>query len=305
MCVLTSISLSPSSHSAFSSVGGLFDPLATSGGPDPLGFLRRKNEEEEDEEMDIGDGRPSSHLSASDLALHLPASVASQLDDVADLLPMCSLDDESHGSEEARRILLERLQQRASKGQWKGLEGQQQMQNAFILLDDEEEVAPGNGEATSLVSDEDTAIVSERTSAPRKLKLFLAQSRQGGALADTDRTNDRDASASSSGPSTVPSTPTAVASPGSSHSDDVFEDASIRTPTSSSSELPATPSQRIGSGKTFRAEDADDYGMSFLELEFSLSGKRLVKDEAELANLINRAAAQHVDGRASKGKSRK
>ncbi|PWN21768.1 hypothetical protein BCV69DRAFT_154746 [Microstroma glucosiphilum] len=293
-------------NGAFSSVGGLFDPLATSSGPDPLGFLHRKREEEDDEEMDIGDGRPSSHLSASDLALHLPASVASQLDDVADLLPMCSLDDVSSGSEEARRALLERLQQRASQGQWKGLEGQQQMQNAFILLDNEEEAATGDGQAasgTGTPSEANTAM-NDRTSAPRKLKLFLAQTRQGGAFAETDRASERDVSASSSGPSTVPSSPTAVASPSSSHSDDIFEDAGVKTPTSSSSELPATPSQRIGSGKTFQTDDDDDYGMSFLELEFSLSGKRLVKNEAELANLINRAAAQHVDGRASKAKSR-
>lgn len=244
--------------------------------------------------IDGGSGAPSSHLSADDLALstehHLHNIAAQMMDDVTDMLPQCSLDDsaaKTPSRHEAKRPMLRRMQSDSSliarhrtggNTSWsKGGPGSsanvaaaaaaaaEHLQQGLILLGEDD-----RGSMDHLDSD----------SAPRKLKLFLRRR----ALSDV---------ATQQGVKSIVTRPASPSGSGSSdHDDDIFEDAvaGTRTPTDSTGSDVAASAPPQASGRIAAPPP------SYMELEFSLSSKRVVKDEQELASLIQRAAQRAAIG---------
>lgn len=237
----------------------------------------------------VEDHRPSlSHASLAetppDVNQHVTSLAARAVQDVTKMLPYCSLADDGYISAISRvardlSVASHRRTLRRTKSDTSLLtRGQpkqsapvrrkapkslaEHLQQGLILLDSHDE-QNGNGK-----SDMEMA----GSAAPRRLKLFL----RCGTASSLEDASRKPAVAGSRLQASVPSSPI---SSWTSDQDEVFEDAHAKTPTSSSGR-----SSVQGSGPSARVRS------SYMELEFSLSSKRLVNDEEELACLIHQAA---------------
>lgn len=271
------------------------DPLLSSGRSHPISGLIRRGEDQKEEadEDHTGEGRnpPSSHLSANDLALDTEQQLSNiatrMMQDVTDLLPQCSLDDsdcsmDAESTESApRRPPLRRwqsdtsatLQAKLGAGAAAALRSSaasahERVQQGLIFFGGQE----GLKTDAEMKAETSSQAWPSSDQAPRKLKLFLRRRALSNVGEGTGASKEKQGARLA---------PASAAS--SEDQDDVFVDAGTMTPTSSHDDAvaAAAPSSRIG------AATAPN---SFMELEFSLSRKRMVKDESELAQLIQQAA---------------
>ncbi|CAO1631371.1 unnamed protein product [Parajaminaea phylloscopi] len=303
---------------AHSTLGSLFDPLVASTSSQPVaGLLRRRQDEEEaeaDQEMTSANDGPAPCQGSSDgvsaqNAEQSASSVAAQmLQDVTDMLPRCYLDDcgPAHAPGTAsggvqwisqHRPLLRRSKSDSSlvtrsrpadsvigTANAAAAALTTRLQQGLILLGDhaDRETSREDGDE-EMTDDRAPGGLTGESATPRKLKLFVRRS----TVSAVAQSNDGKTQAARS------TNPPSPASSSFSDREDVFEDARAKTPGSSSGRSSAggkpRPSNRVG-----------NLANSFMELEFSLRRQRVVKNEEELASLIQDAARRaHLGGGAT------